>query len=122
MDGPARRAGASTTVGLPLAGLVGAQDLAAIPPPSKRRSASSQTGYRTGDEPEGLPRCRQLGTPTRVVEICRPLLQGHDLSTGEVVIVEYTEKDKHGGDGGDGTGKNRLGQILMRVREGLRSQ
>ena len=44
------------------------------------------------------------------------------LATGNAQIVEHTEKDKYWGDGGDGTGKNRLGQILMRVREGLRSQ
>jgi ribA/ribD-fused uncharacterized protein len=44
------------------------------------------------------------------------------LATGDAQIVEHTEKDKYWGDGGDGTGKNRLGLILMRVREGLRSQ
>jgi N-glycosidase YbiA len=42
------------------------------------------------------------------------------LGTGESVIVEYTEKDRYWGDDGDGSGRNRLGQILMRVREELR--
>ncbi len=41
------------------------------------------------------------------------------LSTGNSTIVEHTEKDRYWGDG-DGSGKNRLGQILMRVREELR--
>jgi ribA/ribD-fused uncharacterized protein len=43
------------------------------------------------------------------------------LATGEVKIVEHTENDSYRGDGGDGSGKNMLGQILMRVREELRS-
>jgi N-glycosidase YbiA len=36
------------------------------------------------------------------------------LATGDSKIVEHTENDSHWG---DGSGKNRLGQILMRVRE-----
>jgi N-glycosidase YbiA len=44
------------------------------------------------------------------------------LGTGESLLVEHTENDAYWGDGGDGSGKNRLGQILMRVREELRSQ
>lgn len=43
------------------------------------------------------------------------------LATGEAEIVEHTENDSYWGDGGDGRGKNRLGQILMRVRAELRS-
>ena len=42
------------------------------------------------------------------------------LGTGNATIVKHTEKDRYWGDGGDGSGKNRLGQILMRVREELR--
>jgi len=42
------------------------------------------------------------------------------LATGDATIVEHTENDAYWGDGGDGSGKNRLGQILMRVREALR--
>ena len=44
------------------------------------------------------------------------------LGTGDATIVEHTENDAYWGDGGDGRGKNRLGQILMRVREELRSE
>ena len=43
------------------------------------------------------------------------------LATGDATIVEHTENDAYWGDGGDGSGKNRLGQILMEVREELRS-
>jgi ribA/ribD-fused uncharacterized protein len=41
------------------------------------------------------------------------------LATGHATIVEHTQKDAYWGDGGDGSGKNRLGQILMEVRQGL---
>ncbi len=42
------------------------------------------------------------------------------LGTGNARIVEHTEKDRYWGDGGDGSDRNRLGEILMRVREELR--
>ncbi len=43
------------------------------------------------------------------------------LSTGDAKIVEHTENDAFWGDGGDGSGKNTLGQLLMQVREALRT-
>ena len=43
------------------------------------------------------------------------------LDTGDAKLVEHTERDSYWGDGGDGSGKNRLGQILMQVREELRA-
>ena len=42
------------------------------------------------------------------------------LSTGELYIAEHTANDKYWGDGGDDSGKNMLGKILMRVRECVR--
>lgn len=42
------------------------------------------------------------------------------LSTGTARLVEHTEKDSYWGDGGNGSGKNRLGHILERVREEIR--
>ncbi len=44
------------------------------------------------------------------------------LSTGEEEIVEHTENDSYWGDGGDGTGQNMLGRILMGVRTHLREK
>jgi N-glycosidase YbiA len=41
------------------------------------------------------------------------------LATGDARLVEHTAKDNYWGDGGDGSGKNMLGQILMRVRAEL---
>jgi ribA/ribD-fused uncharacterized protein len=44
------------------------------------------------------------------------------LGTGEAEIVEHTANDSYWADGGDGSGKNMLGRILMSVREQLRAQ
>lgn len=41
------------------------------------------------------------------------------LSTGDAKIVEHTDNDNYWGDGGNGKGKNKLGQILMSVRNEL---
>lgn len=42
------------------------------------------------------------------------------LATGDAVIVEHTQNDSYWGDGGDGSGQNMLGRILMEIREELR--
>lgn len=38
------------------------------------------------------------------------------LSTGDSVIIEHTAKDRYWADGGDGSGLNKLGIILMETR------
>jgi ribA/ribD-fused uncharacterized protein len=43
------------------------------------------------------------------------------LGTDDAVLVEHTANDNYWGDGGDGSGKNRLGRLLMLVREELRA-
>jgi N-glycosidase YbiA len=48
-----------------------------------------------------------------------PKLLGLLLSTGDAEIVEHTKNDAYWGDGGDGSGKNMLGRILMEVRRRL---
>ncbi len=42
------------------------------------------------------------------------------LSTGDAKLVEHTANDSYWGDGGDGSGGNMLGRILMDVRDALR--
>lgn len=42
------------------------------------------------------------------------------LSTGDALLVEHTENDHYWGDGGDGSGKNMLGRLLMDLRTELR--
>jgi ribA/ribD-fused uncharacterized protein len=51
-----------------------------------------------------------------------PELKQTLLSTGSANIVEHTANDSYWGDGGDGSGRNMLGRILMEVREELRTQ
>ena len=51
--------------------------------------------------------------------------QHHELkkllvSTGDAVLIEDTTNDNYWANGGDGTGKNRLGELLMEVREELK--
>lgn len=48
-----------------------------------------------------------------------PSLRGMLLSTGDAEIIEHTKNDAYWGDGGDGTGLNMLGRILMDVRREL---
>lgn len=42
------------------------------------------------------------------------------LSTGDAKLVEHTENDDYWGDGGDGSGQNMLGRILMQLRSEIR--
>ena len=42
------------------------------------------------------------------------------LSTEDAKLVEHTANDNYWGDGGSGSGKNMLGQLLVKVREKLR--
>jgi len=42
------------------------------------------------------------------------------IETGDAILVEHRKADSYWGDGGNGTGKNRLGVLLMQLREKLR--
>lgn len=44
------------------------------------------------------------------------------LSTGSAKLVKHTENDSYWGDGGDGSGRNMLGQLLMETRNKLRGE
>ena len=44
------------------------------------------------------------------------------LGTGDAILVEHTKNDNYWGDGGDGSGKNMLGKLLMQVREEIREK
>lgn len=43
------------------------------------------------------------------------------LETNDAMLVEHTGNDHYWGDGGDGSGKNMLGKLLMELRETLKS-
>lgn len=61
-----------------------------------------------------------------MLDAVRAKFEQHDdaratlLGTGDALLVEHTENDRYWGDGGDGSGKNMLGQILMQVRDEIR--
>lgn len=61
-----------------------------------------------------------------MTEAVRAKFSQHDdlrallLATGDAKLIEHTANDGYWGDGGDGSGKNMLGIVLMRVREQLR--
>lgn len=42
------------------------------------------------------------------------------LQTGDARLIEHTENDRYWADGGNGSGKNMLGKILMEVRQVLK--
>lgn len=48
-----------------------------------------------------------------------PKLEALLLSTGDAELIEHTRNDRYWADGGDGTGKNRLGILLMELRAEL---
>lgn len=49
-----------------------------------------------------------------------PTLREELLNTGAARIVEHRARDAYWGDGPDGSGKNRLGELLMQVRAEVR--
>jgi len=50
-----------------------------------------------------------------------PELQRRLLQTGDAELVEHTKNDLYWADGGDGSGLNRLGRLLMQVRSELKT-
>ncbi len=51
-----------------------------------------------------------------------PDLKEKLLATVNAKIVEHTTNDSYWGDGGDGSGKNMLGKLLMETRERIRNE
>ncbi len=49
-----------------------------------------------------------------------PTLQSLLLGTKDAVLVEHTKNDAYWADAGDGTGRNRLGELLMELRAELK--
>jgi N-glycosidase YbiA len=63
--------------------------------------------------------------PVMLEALCAKFTQHEELrtlllGTGDALLVERTANDAYWGDGGDGSGKNRLGHLLMQVRSELR--
>lgn len=85
---------------------------------AKRRAEQLQLAYRRDDWSvvKEQVMLQGLGAKFRQHPDLRELL----LGTDERQLIEHTKNDTYWGDGGDGSGQNRLGQLLMRVRVELR--
>lgn len=51
-----------------------------------------------------------------------PALRSLLLGTADAELIEHTTNDHYWGDGGNGKGKNRLGLLLVELREKLRNE
>lgn len=82
--------------------------------------------FRMGRSPEHTPRSDWDEVKDHVMlRALRAKFAQHEnlrqalLATGESTLVEHAPNDRYWGDGGDGSGLNRLGQLLMQVRQEL---
>ena len=92
-----------------------------------RRAKSPMLAARMGrDRKKKLRRDWESAKVSVMTDAVRAKFTQHEelrvllLGTADAKIVEHTENDDYWGDGGDGSGRNMLGQILMRVRTELR--
>ncbi len=92
-----------------------------------RREKSPMIAARMGrDRKKTLRRDWESVKVSIMTDAVRAKFQQHEdireilMGTGDAKRVEHTENDSYWGDGGDGSGKNMLGQILMRVRTEFR--
>jgi putative RNA 2'-phosphotransferase len=92
-----------------------------------RREKSPMIAARMGrDRKKPLRRDWEAVKDEIMLNAIRAKFAQHDdirailLSTGEAKLIEHTTNDRYWADGGDGSGRNRLGEILMQVRARLR--
>ncbi len=103
-----------------------AADLGRIPDTGMRTDWNSPVMHKL---PKRLARLWQeiVGKPMlnkdwSMLQVVRAKVHQHPellatlLATGNAKIIERTEKDRYWADGGDGTGVNMLGKILMVIR------
>lgn len=79
------------------------------------RSRSLPLREDWNDVKDGIMRRAVLAKFTQHDELQRSL-----LATAAAVLVEHTFLDRYWGNGGDDSGENKLGKILMSVRDELR--
>lgn len=92
-----------------------------------RRAKSAMVAARMGRERKRPLRKDWESVKDAIMrEAVRAKFTQHDdlrevlLGTGDAEIVEHTANDRYWGDGGDGSGKNMLGVILMELRQVMR--
>jgi ribA/ribD-fused uncharacterized protein len=94
-----------------------------------RRAKSPMIAARMGrDRKKKLRRDWESVKVSVMTQAVRAKFTQHDdiravlLGTGDARLVERTGNDDYWGDGGDGSGRNMLGQVLMRVRAELQDR
>jgi GTP cyclohydrolase II len=90
----------------------------ATPMLAKLRAAELSPEHRHSDWPAVKEGVMLEGLRAKFHQ--HPDLRGRLLRTGDQLLVEHTANDAYWGDAGDGSGQNRLGVLLMQVREELR--
>ncbi len=90
---------------------------AATPGVAKKLAWSGSTGLRSDWD---AARDNVMLVALRAKFTQHPELHAQLLATGDALLVEHTHLDHYWADGGDGSGRNRLGELLMQVREELR--
>ena len=79
---------------------------------------SKNMGRKTELRTDWMETCEELMyTVVKAKFEQHPELLENLLNTGLRPIVQHTRGDRFWGDGGDGTGLNKLGKVLMRLRE-----
>lgn len=87
--------------------------VAPTPGLAKRAAWQGRTEHREDWEPTKVDAMSRI---VRAKLAQHPDLVRELLATGHCELVEHTRRDRVWGDGGDGTGANRLGRILMDAR------
>jgi GTP cyclohydrolase II len=91
---------------------------AATPTLAKRLATVFTPDYRRADWAEVKEAIMLDGLRAKFRQ--HPDLRLRLLESSDRLLVEHTANDAYWGDAGDGTGKNRLGMLLMQVRAELR--
>ena len=90
----------------------------ASPTLAKHRATELSDQHRRQDWPYAKEQVMLDGLRAKFSQ--HPDLRDRLLRSGDRLLVEHTANDAYWGDAGDGTGRNRLGHLLMRVRAELR--
>jgi len=85
---------------------------------AKQRASEFTATHRRQDWPIVKEQVMLDGLRAKFAQ--HPDLRERLLRSGARPLVEHTEHDSYWADAGDGTGQNRLGQLLMQVRDELR--
>lgn len=90
----------------------------ATPTLAKRRALDLAAAHRPDDWSKVKEQVMLEGLRAKFRQ--HPDLRERLIGSGDRLLVEHTTNDAYWGDAGDGTGANRLGALLMKVRSELR--